>query len=106
MCDNKANQFKFSNYVGRNLSRDCGDARAHGQVLEHMKKTYGSKMKEWAAEPLKQEMGGQASDNGDKTGVNGMASCKEFLSNWQWPPLQNYVRSCHDQKTGFETQSF
>ena len=84
VCDNKVNQFKFSNYVGRNLSPfcivDCGDARTRQQVLEHMKKTYGSKMKEWTAEPLKQEMNGLVSDNGNKTGVNGTLTWEPMIS--------------------------
>ena len=37
-------------------------------------------MKEWTAEPLKQEMGGLASDNGNKTGVNGTLTWEPMIS--------------------------
>ena len=76
IADGKIKSFKYSNYLGRNLSPFCvvdtGDARTRHLLLEHMRAQYANKVKEWIDSTMQAEIGVMKSDRYNKTGVNGM----------------------------------
>ncbi|CAE7297058.1 unnamed protein product [Symbiodinium natans] len=84
IVDGKIKSFKYSNYVGRNLSPFCvvdtGDSRTRQLFLEHMKGQYANKVKEWVDSTLQTEIGAMRSDRYNKTGVNGTLVFEPMIS--------------------------
>ena len=81
--ENKLKCFHYSNFIGKNLSPfcvvDCQDARTRSQILDYMRQSHNSKVKEWT-ESAQATISALQTDRQNKTGINGVLVWEPLIS--------------------------